>query len=239
MFYLSKVKPYVPVLAALLCASAQAQTAPATTPTTTPNAAPITTPPVTVPSVTAPPVTVPPAAAPDPTLPSYTSTPAPYVAPVIPKPAVAPVDSRLYAGAGATFGKSAYGIVIGSTQVFGRFGAQAGVEYSTQTGAMLVDTLLTFHPRGLTKSKLRPYVGVGLGLSSSAPVTGPIVTINGTTTNTPSVTDYTAQALVGSDFMLTSDIAAYAEGGYRHAFSSKGVANGAGALARLGIKFFF
>lgn len=175
----------------------------------------------------------------DPTLPSYTTAPS-NVTPVIPKPPVAPVDSQLYAGAGATFGAhSAYGIVIGSTQVFGNFGAQVGVEYSAKTGAMLVDTLLTLRPRALSKGKLRPYLGVGLGLSSSAPIDSKPTVVNGVTTTTPSVTDYTAQALVGSDFMFTKDIAAYAEGGYRHAFSSKGVANGAGGLARVGVKFFF
>lgn len=180
----------------------------------------------------------------DPNLPSYTAMPASVpAAPVIPTPPVAPTTSRLYAGAGAAFGSnSAYGIVIGSTQVFSRFGAQVGVEYSAKTGAMLVDALLTFRPQlglGIAGGKLRPYAGVGVGLSSSTPVTGTTTTVNGVTTTNSSVTDYTAQALLGSDYLFSNDIALYGEAGYRHAFSSKGEANGDGGLARLGIKFFF
>lgn len=144
-------------------------------------------------------------------------------------PPTAPLTSRLYAGAHTAFGETgAYGMVIGSTQVFGHFGAQATVEYSAKTGAMLVNALLTWRPQ-LRAGRLQPYGGLGLGLSSSEPQYG----------SSGSVTDYTAQALLGSDYLLTSDIALYGEASYRHAFSDKGKANGSGALGRLGVKFFF
>ncbi|AZI41997.1 hypothetical protein EHF33_03875 [Deinococcus psychrotolerans] len=173
-------------------------------------------------------------------------TPTNQATPALPPvPPPAPLSSRLYAGASIapslSGGGTAYGIVVGSSQVFGPFGAQASVDYATQSGALSVDTLLLYRPK--LESKFQPYLGAGLGLTSSAisgaaPVPPP--TTGGTTVPAPTnATDYAAQLVLGSDYLLTDSIAAYAEVSYRSPFSSKGSANGAGARGRLGVKFLF
>lgn len=166
-----------------------------------------------------------------------------------PTPPSAPLSSRLYAGAsiapslsgGDSNSGTAYGIVVGSLQVFGPFGAQASVDYVTKSGAISVDALLLYRPS--LDSKFQPYVGAGLGLTSSAVPGGtpaPPPTTGGTTIPAPTTaTDYAAQVVLGSDYLLTDSIAAYAEAAYRSPFSSKGTANGAGLRGRLGIKFLF
>lgn len=168
------------------------------------------------------------------------------VAPALPPtPPPAPLSSRLYAGASVApslgSGGTAYGIVVGSSQVFGPFGAQASVDYVTKSGAISVNALLLYRPK--LESKFQPYLGAGLGLTSSA-ISGsapaPPPTTGGTTIPAPTTaTDYAAQVVLGSDYLLTDSVAAYAEVSYRSPFSSKGAANGAGARGRLGIKFLF
>lgn len=177
--------------------------------------------------------------------PAVTTNPAAPVVP--PTPAPAPLTSRFYAGASFapsfSGGGSAYGIVVGSSQVFGSFGAQAGVDYVTSSGALSVDAALLY--RLNLMGRFQPYAGVGLGLTSSPaadqgtppPGTAP----NGTvpTGSVKTATDYAAVLVVGSDYLLTDSIALSAEANYRAALSSKGVANGAGLRGRLGLKFLF
>ena len=159
-----------------------------------------------------------------------------------PTPPVAPLSSRLYAG--VSFAPSlsgagtAYGIVVGSSQVFGPFGAQAAVDYVTSSGALSVDTLLLYRPD--LRGKLRPYLGAGLGLTSSAAVPSTSATpVNGVQPAVKTATDYAALVALGSDYLLTESIAASAEIDYRSSFTSKGTANGAGLRGRLGLKFLF
>jgi len=168
---------------------------------------------------------------------------APPAPPVPPTPPVAPLSSRLYAGVSVapslSSGGTAYGIVVGSSQVFGSFGAQAAVDYVTSSGALSVDGLLLYRPQ--FGGKLRPYLGVGLGLTSSAAVASstPTTPVNGVQPAVKTATDYAALAALGSEYLLTDSIAASAEIDYRSPFSSKGTANGAGLRARLGLKFLF
>ncbi|GAA3995010.1 hypothetical protein GCM10022631_01380 [Deinococcus rubellus] len=160
-----------------------------------------------------------------------------------PTPPVAPLSSRLYAG--VSFAPSlsgagtAYGIVVGSSQVFGSFGAQAAVDYVTSSGALSVDALLLYRPQ--FGGKLRPYLGAGLGLTSStaAASTIPTTPVNGIQPAVQTATDYAALVALGSDYLLTDSIVASAEIDYRSPFSSMGTANGAGLRGRLGLKFLF
>ncbi len=199
-------------------------------------AAQTTTPPVAPPVIS--PTTVPTAPA------TNIATPvAPPAPPVPPTPPVAPLSSRLYAGVSVapslSSGGTAYGIVVGSSQVFGSFGAQAAVDYVTSSGALSVDGLLLYRPQ--FGGKLRPYLGVGLGLTSSAAVASstPTTPVNGVQPAVKTATDYAALAALGSEYLLTDSIAASAEIDYRSPFSSKGTANGAGLRGRLGLKFLF
>lgn len=201
-----------------LCAQVSAQTTPPTSDSPSP------TPPT--PAVSAPssaPVT--------PVTPAAPLTP--------PTPPVAPLVSRLYAGASAApslgGGGTAYGIVVGSSQVFGPFGAQVAVDFVTASGAVSVDAALLYRLK--LSGKFQPYAGGGLGLTSSA------VAATGTpqtgTSTTATATDYAAHLVVGGDYLLTDSIALNAEANYRAPFSSKGSANGAGVRGRLGVKFLF
>ena len=114
------------------------------------------------------------------------------------------------------------------------------VDFVTASGAISVDALLLYRP--VLKGKLQPYLGAGLGLTSSAVAgSGSVTNPDGTTTAAAvkTATDYAAQLALGSDYLLTDSIAAYAEASYRSPFSAKGSANGAGLRGRLGIKFLF
>lgn len=183
------------------------------------------------------PVAVPPLAAPT------TNIAAPLAPPAPPTPPIAPLSSRLYAGVSIAPSFSgtgtAYGIVVGSSQVFGLFGAQAAVDYVTSSGALSVDTLLLYRPD--LGGKLRPYLGAGLGLTSSAAAASstPTPPVNGIQPPVKTATDYAALIALGSDYLLTDSIAASAEIDYRNSFSSRGTANGAGLRGRLGLKFLF
>ena len=158
----------------------------------------------------------------------------PPASPAAPTPPAAPLISRLYAGASVIPGSggTAYGIVVGSTQVFGALGAQVGVDYVTSTGALSVDALLLFRPT--FTGRLKPYAGGGLGLTSSSDANA--VSATGIV---QTATDYAGQVAVGSDYLLTDSIAANGELSYRFPFSSKGTDNGGGLRARLGLKFLF
>ena len=167
------------------------------------------------------------------TLPSSATPGAPAPA-AAPTPPAAPLISRLYAGASVMPGSggTAYGIVVGSSQVFGPFGAQVGIDYVTASGALSVDALLLFRPT--FTNRFKPYAGGGLGLTSSSAANSDIT--SGVVQN---ATDYAGQVALGSDYLLTDSIAANAELSYRFPFSSKGTANGGGLRGRLGLKFLF
>ncbi|AWN23359.1 hypothetical protein DKM44_09060 [Deinococcus irradiatisoli] len=186
------------------------------------------------------PTPVPPPVAIPSTAPVTPAAPAVPVPATPPTPPVAPLTSRLYAGASVAPSLSgngtAYGIVVGSSQVFGSFGAQVAIDYVTSSGAISVDASLLYRLK--LAGKLQPYAGGGLGLTSSA-VTTPAPTGTTQTAATTTATDYAANLIVGSDYLLTDSIALSGEAMYRAAFSSKGSANGAGLRGRLGIKFLF
>ncbi|WP_161882510.1 hypothetical protein [Deinococcus alpinitundrae] len=192
-----------------------------------------------------PPVTQPPVIQSAPTTNPATNIAAPTAPPAPitpPTPPVAPLSSRLYAGVSIapslSGGGTAYGIVVGSSQVFGSFGAQAAVDYVTSSGALSVDALLLYRPQ--LGGKLRPYLGAGLGLTSSASVSStPTTPVNGVQPPVKTATDYAVLLALGSEYLLTDSIAASAEIDYRSPFSSKGTANGAGLRGRLGLKFLF
>ena len=177
------------------------------------------------------------------TAPTNTATPLPTTPPA---PPVAPNTSRLYAGFSVAPSLSgngtAYGIVVGSTQVFGSFGAQIGVDYDTTAAALSVDTLLLYRPLlGGKFSKLLPYAGAGVGLTSSpsATLADPSKPATDPVNVGKTATDYTGQLAAGADYLLTDSITAGAEVSYRTPFSNKGVSAGGGVQARVGLKFLF
>ncbi|WP_293911839.1 hypothetical protein [Deinococcus sp.] len=206
-------------------------------------AQPVQTPPVQTPPIQTPTNIAPTNTAPTNTAPTNIAAPLPTTPPVAP---VAPNTSRLYAGFSVapslSGGGTAYGIVVGSTQVFRSFGAQIGVDYDTRAAALSVDALVLYRPLLSGRfSKLLPYAGAGVGLTSSPssaladpskPATDP-VNLGKT------ATDYAGQFAAGGDYLLTDSITAGAEVSYRAPFSNKGVAAGEGLRARVGLKFLF
>ncbi|WP_425147601.1 S-layer homology domain-containing protein [Deinococcus sp.] len=153
----------------------------------------------------------------------------------------------LYVGANAVYSlggvdktggsstKLSYGAVIGSTQVFGPVGAQIAVDYEPTLGTINADADVTYR-LGLGGG-LTPYVGAGLGLTSS-----PTRTAN----STANVTDYSVNGLVGVDYRFTDSLGAFAEAQGRYYLSSNGYgtglqtsAAGFGSTVKAGLKFFF
>jgi opacity protein-like surface antigen len=178
-----------------------------------------------------------------PVTPTNTAPALPVTPPV---PPVAPNTSRLYAGFSVapslSGGGTAYGLVIGSTQVIGPFGAQLDAEYDTKAAALSVDVLALYRPvLGGSLAKLLPYAGAGLGLTSSpsATLTDPSKPATDPVNVGKTATDYAAQVVAGTDYLLTDSIAAGAELSYRTPFSNKGNAAGGGTRARVSLKFLF
>ncbi|MFC4455566.1 S-layer homology domain-containing protein [Deinococcus sonorensis] len=178
---------------------------------------------------------------------------------------VATNPGRLYVGANYTYAlatdttnstgvavqgaRAAYGVVVGSTQVVGPFGARIAADYvagsnATNGGTINADADITYSLNA--GGKFSPYVGVGFGLTSSKDRTA------GSTTN---VVDYSANGLVGVDYRFTNNIGVYAEAQGRFYLTNKGSGTnlqpsdpnatgffnkgGFGSTAKAGLKFFF
>ncbi|MDV6374333.1 outer membrane protein [Deinococcus arenicola] len=105
------------------------------------------------------------------------------------------------------------GAVIGSTSVFGPIGARVAAQYQPGYNAIHADVNATYN---INAGNLHPYVGAGLGLTSSDSRTG---------TNAKA-TDTYINGLVGLDFRVTDSIAAFVEGNGRYYLTNKGFGTG-------------
>ncbi|ABF45892.1 S-layer-like protein region [Deinococcus geothermalis DSM 11300] len=184
---------------------------------------------------------------------TVTTEPAPTTVVIGETPATTPTRGNLYAGVSvsATSGTcyipnangkqvnfcTSFGGMVGSSQIIGPFGARVAAEYKPANNAISADANATYNLN--TGSSFQPYVGVGLGLTSS-------------TSRPPgntNTTDTYVNALVGVDYQVTDSIAAFAEGNARYYLSNKGT----GALTnsstvtdkgfvpaiKAGLKFYF
>ncbi|GAA5511504.1 hypothetical protein Dcar01_00215 [Deinococcus carri] len=133
---------------------------------------------------------------------------------------------------------ASFGGMIGSTQIVGPLGARIAADYKPGRNAISADVNATF---GLnTGSNIQPYVGVGLGLTSST---------NRAPNTTNNVTDTYVNGLVGVDFQVTNSIAAFVEGNGRYYLSNKGTGaltnsttatdRGFVPAVKAGLKFYF
>ncbi|MFD1729930.1 opacity family porin [Deinococcus malanensis] len=133
--------------------------------------------------------------------------------------------------------------MIGSKNILGPVGARVAAEYAPGKNGFNADVTATYHLE--TGSAITPYVGAGLGLSSS---TGRTRNANGTVTGfAGNATDTYVNVLAGVDFNITDSIAAYVEGNGRYYMTNNGTGTGLANTARngfnvagkVGLKFFF
>ncbi|MFK7601514.1 S-layer homology domain-containing protein [Deinococcus sp. SM5_A1] len=106
------------------------------------------------------------------------------------------------------------GAMIGSTSVIGPVGARVAAQYQPGYNAIHADVNATYN---LSAGNLHPYVGAGLGLTSSK---------SRTTVSNTNATDTYINALVGVDFRVTDSIAAFVEGNGRYYLTNKGFGTG-------------
>ena len=111
-------------------------------------------------------------------------------------------------------------------------GVRVAGEYAPGRDGFNADVNAMYHLD--TASMISPYVGLGLGLSSSTP----------RATTTKSATDTYVSGVIGTDINITDSIAAYVEGNARYYMSGNGTAaptnkGGVGFAAKTGVKFFF
>lgn len=191
-------------------------------------------------------------AAPATTTGTVTTEPAPTTVVIGETPAATPTRGNLYAGVSvsATSGTcyipnangkqvkfcTSFGGMVGSSQIIGPFGARVAAEYKPAYNAISADANATYNLN--TGSSFQPYVGVGLGLTSS--------TSRKASTNT---TDTYVNALVGVDYQVTNSISAFVEGSGKYYLSNKGqgaltnstdvAAKGFSPAIKAGLKFYF
>ncbi|CAM3942837.1 outer membrane protein [Deinococcus marmoris] len=106
------------------------------------------------------------------------------------------------------------GAMIGSTSVIGPVGARVAAQYQPGYNAIHADVNATYN---ISAGNLNPYVGAGLGLTSSK---------SRTATGNTNATDTYVNALVGVDFRVTDSIAAFVEGNGRYYLTNKGFGTG-------------
>ncbi|MGM9319542.1 S-layer homology domain-containing protein [Deinococcus aquaticus] len=129
------------------------------------------------------------------------------------------------------------GAVIGKSNVIGPVGVRVAADYQPGWNAISGDVSATYDLN--TGSNLTPYVGAGLGLTSSQK--------RGNTTQ--SGTDIYANALLGVDYRITDSISAFVEGNGKYYLSNNGYGTGLAASdaktggfnfgAKAGVKFYF
>ncbi|MBX8465230.1 S-layer homology domain-containing protein [Deinococcus sp. RIT780] len=127
------------------------------------------------------------------------------------------------------------GAVIGKSNVIGPVGVRVAGDYQPGWNAISGDVSATYDIS--TGSNLTPYVGAGLGLTSSQK--------RGDTTKNES--DVYVNAVLGADYRITDSISAYVEGGGKYYLSNKGYGTGLATAdksgfnlgAKAGVKFFF
>ncbi len=137
---------------------------------------------------------------------------------------------------------------LGAKSVFGPIGARVAVAYTPGYNGISADVAATYSLD--TGSNLGVYAGAGLGITSSQARAA----TSGTTTGTAS--DVYALGLLGVEYRVTDNIAAYVEGNGRYYLSNKGAGTGlattntaAGAnnsavkgfngAVKAGVKFYF
>ena len=127
------------------------------------------------------------------------------------------------------------GAMIGSKSVIGPVGVRVAGEYAPGRNGFNADVNAMYHLD--TASMISPYVGLGLGLSSST-------TRDTTDAANKTGTDTYVSGVIGTDINITDSIAAYVEGNARYYMSGNGTAaptnkGGVGFAAKTGVKFFF
>lgn len=127
------------------------------------------------------------------------------------------------------------GAVIGKSNVIGPVGVRVAGDYQPGWNAISGDVSATYDIS--TGSNLTPYVGAGLGLTSSQKRTD----------TTKNESDVYVNAVLGADYRITDSISAYVEGGGKYYLSNKGYGTGLATAdksgfnlgAKAGVKFFF
>lgn len=127
------------------------------------------------------------------------------------------------------------GAVIGKSNVIGPVGVRVAGDYQPGWNAISGDVSATYDIS--TGSNLTPYVGAGLGLTSSQKRNEP----------TKNESDVYVNAVLGADYRITDSISAYVEGGGKYYLSNKGYGTGLATAdksgfnlgAKAGVKFFF
>lgn len=129
------------------------------------------------------------------------------------------------------------GAVIGKSNVIGPVGVRVSGDYQPGYNAISGDVSATYDVS--TGSNLTPYVGAGLGLTSSQKRTD----------TTKNESDVYVNAVLGADYRITDSISAYVEGngkyylsnnGYGTGLANTGADKGGFSLgAKAGVKFFF
>lgn len=127
------------------------------------------------------------------------------------------------------------GVVVGSSNVIGPVGVRVSGDYQPGYNGISGDVSATYDIS--TGSNLTPYVGAGLGLTSSQK-RGNIV---------QSETDVYANALIGVDYRITDSISTFVEGNGKYYLSNNGYGTGLTSAAKdgfnfgakAGVKFYF
>ncbi|WP_019008115.1 S-layer homology domain-containing protein [Deinococcus aquatilis] len=129
------------------------------------------------------------------------------------------------------------GAMVGANNVIGPVGVRLSADYVPGKNGFNADINATYSLNN--GSNITPYVGAGLGLTSSR-------TRLSATTN---ASDIYANALAGVDFRVTDSITAFVEADGRYYLSNKGAgtglastatdARGFGGSIKTGLKFFF
>ncbi|MFT2720887.1 S-layer homology domain-containing protein [Deinococcus sp. A31D244] len=126
------------------------------------------------------------------------------------------------------------GVVVGSSNVIGPVGVRVAADYQPGWNAISGDISATYDIT--TGSNLIPYVGAGLGLTSSQKRLG-----------TNNETDVYANALIGVDYRITDSVSAFVEGNGKYYLSNNGYGTGLTTTAKdgfnfggkAGVKFYF
>ncbi|UQN06594.1 S-layer homology domain-containing protein [Deinococcus sp. QL22] len=127
------------------------------------------------------------------------------------------------------------GAMVGANNVIGPVGVRLSAEHVPGKNGFNADINATYSLNN--GSNITPYVGAGLGLTSSRT----------RASATTSASDVYANALAGVDFRVTDSITAFVEADARYYLSNKGAgtglaandARGFGGTIKTGLKFFF
>ena len=129
-------------------------------------------------------------------------------------------------------------VMVGSNQVIGPVGARVAAEYQPGYNGVSVDANATYALQN--GSKLTPYVGAGLGLTSSQTRTA------GSTAN---ASDIYVNGIIGVDYNVTDSLAVFVEGNGRYYLSNNGYGTGLATSTadkggfnggiKTGVKFYF